>query len=148
MGRIAGVLVGGEVPGDQVEPQLGVVAHPDLLVEREGLAGVLVRAPAAVQAVGVHVIGGRTGSAPHPSLSTSRVVVSSSFSGATPTRDAGSVRPWQGRRESGPEDEEFRERSGAEYEKTGRAQARSSEGSCPVCDGDLDDRTALDPGSE
>src|SRR5215207_3370577 len=50
-------LVGGEVVGDQVDPQARVVAHPDLAVEGEHLAGVLVRPETAVKAVGVHVVG-------------------------------------------------------------------------------------------
>ncbi len=56
-GPDVGGLVGGEVVGDQVDPDLRLLAHPDLAVERQDLVAALVRAHAAVQAVGVHVVG-------------------------------------------------------------------------------------------
>ena len=59
LGPLADVrgLVGGEVVGDQVDPDLRPVAHPDLAVERQDLVAALVRAQPAVQTVGVHVVG-------------------------------------------------------------------------------------------
>ena len=56
-GPDVGGLVGGEVVGDQLDPDLRLVAHPDLAVERQDLVAALVRAHPAVQAVGVHVVG-------------------------------------------------------------------------------------------